>query len=110
MADGKRKRARAGLIWALRAVAVGRKNWNQIGNPRGGHAAAILYSLVMTCKAMGIDPRQYFRDVLLRIAECSDVRKLTPHGWQEHFEAEVRDRHEHIVQVLLGSEARVDAA
>jgi transposase len=70
---------------ALRTVAVGRKNWNHVGNERGGKAAAILYSLVMTCKAIGIDPKTYLADVLLRVGKESDVKKLTPRGWKKHF-------------------------
>lgn len=69
---------------ALRQVAVGRKNWMIVGNENGGRTAAILYSLVMTAKAAGIDPRLYIRDVLTRIADESDVSKLTPRGWKEH--------------------------
>jgi transposase len=74
---------------ALRAVAVGRKNWMMIGNERGGNAAAVLYTLVQTCKEIGIVPQTYLRDVLLRIGRESDVTKLTPHGWKKHFAAEV---------------------
>jgi transposase len=74
---------------SLRAVAVGRKNWMMIGNERGGHAAAVLYSLVQTCKEIGIVPQTYLRDVLLRIGHESDVKKLTPSGWKRHFAAEV---------------------
>jgi len=74
---------------ALRAVAVGRKNWLMIGNERGGNAAAVLYTLVQTCKEIGVVPQTYLRDVLLRIGRESDVSKLTPHGWKEHFAPEV---------------------
>jgi len=74
---------------ALRAVAVGRKNWMQIGSVRGGKDAAILYSLVQTCKAIRLDPKTYLADVLERIGKESDVEKLTPHGWQKHFAADV---------------------
>jgi transposase len=74
---------------ALRAIAVGRKNWLMIGNERGGNAAAVLYTLVQTCKEIGVVPQTYLRDVLLRIGRESDVNKLTPHGWKQHFAAEV---------------------
>jgi len=74
---------------ALRAVAVGRKNWLMIGNERGGNAAAVLYTLVQTCKEIGVVPQTYLRDVLLRIGRESDVSKLTPHGWKKHFAPEV---------------------
>jgi transposase len=79
----------------LRRVAVGRKNWNHIGTEEGGRRAAVLFSLVQTCREIGVNPREYFQDVLLRIATCSDPAKLTPHGWKTHFMAEVhaqRDR------------------
>lgn len=74
---------------ALRAVAVGRKNWLFFQTEGGGETAIVLLSLVMTAKAVGIDPRTYLRDVMLRVAREADVKKLTPHGWREHFQAEV---------------------
>ena len=40
---------------ALRCVAVGRSNWLFCGSPAGGRRAAILYSLVVSCKLQGID-------------------------------------------------------
>ncbi len=43
----------------LRAVALGRNNWGQIGSEAGGRTAAVLYSVVGTCKHMGIDPWGY---------------------------------------------------
>jgi len=70
---------------ALRAVAVGRKNWLMIGNERGGEAAAINYSIVQTCKAIGVVPQTYLRDVLIRLKTETDVTKLTPRGWKDHF-------------------------
>ena len=74
---------------ALRAVAVGRKNWLFFQNEGGGETAVVLLSLVMTAKSIGLDPRVYLRDTMLRIAREADVAKLTPHGWREHFQAEV---------------------
>ncbi|HWH41394.1 MAG TPA: transposase [Usitatibacter sp.] len=88
---------------ALRAVAVGRKNWMMIGNVRGGRGAAVLYSLVQTCKAIGVDPRTYVRDVLERIAKESDVEKLTPHGWQKHFAAEVAAQRDTLLTKLAAT-------
>ena len=77
---------------ALRCVAIGRKNWMFVGDEEGGRRAAILFSLVNTCREIGIDPKQYFRDVLLRIATCSDVTKLTRHGWSQHQTQVYADR------------------
>jgi hypothetical protein len=54
---------------ALRAVALGRKNYLFAGSDAGGEHAAALYSLIGTAKLNGIDPEAYLRDVLTCIAE-----------------------------------------
>lgn len=71
---------------AMRPVAVGRKNWMFAGNEESGRKAAVLMSVVATCKARGIDPEAYLRDVLARIAADDDVdpATLTPRAWQKH--------------------------
>jgi transposase len=48
----------------LRAVAIGRNNWGVIGSESGGQTAAVLYSVVATCKHLGIDPFAYLRETL----------------------------------------------
>jgi transposase len=48
----------------LRAIAVGRKNWGVLGSDTGGQTAAVLYSVVGTCKHLGIDPFVYLREAL----------------------------------------------
>jgi hypothetical protein len=54
---------------ALRAVALGRKNWLFAGSDDGGERAAAMYTLVGTAKLNDIDPEAYLRYVLERIAE-----------------------------------------
>jgi transposase len=49
---------------ALRAIAVGRNNWGVVGSASGGQTAAVLYSVVGTCKHLGIDPFVYLRETL----------------------------------------------
>jgi hypothetical protein len=88
---------------ALRGVCVGRKNWNVIGSENGGRTAALIFSLVETCKEIGVHPREYFRDVLHRISKCSDVTKLTPHGWKEHFQSEVKAKRNQVLQLFYDS-------
>jgi len=52
---------------ALRAVAVGRKNWLFAGSDQGGRTAAVLYTMTQTCKQHYIDPFVYLRDVFNRL-------------------------------------------
>ena len=99
--DGRLAPDNNGAERALRGVAVGRKNWLFVGNEGGGRTAANLYSLIETAKAAGIDPREYLRDVLLRISTCSDVTKLTPHAWKEHFLPEVEERRDAALRRLF---------
>ncbi len=54
---------------ALRAVALGRKNFLFGGSDAGGERAAALYSLIGTAKLNGLDPEAYLRDVLGCIGE-----------------------------------------
>jgi transposase len=48
----------------LRAIALGRNNWGVIGSETGGQTAAVLYTMVGTCKHLGIDPFEYLREAL----------------------------------------------
>jgi hypothetical protein len=68
---------------ALRAVAVGRKNWLFAGSDAGGRTAAVLYTVTQTCRRHGIDPFAYLRDVLTRLPGLPADRlpDLVPHIW-----------------------------
>jgi transposase len=48
----------------LRAIALGRNNWGVLGSETGGRTAAVLYTLVGTCKHLGIDPFAYLKEAL----------------------------------------------
>ncbi len=54
---------------ALRAVAIGRKNYLFAGADTGGERAAAMYSLIGSAKLNGLDPEAYLRHVLARIAD-----------------------------------------
>jgi transposase len=49
----------------LRAIALGRNNWVVLGGAAGGQTAAVLYTVVLTCKHLGIDPLAYLREALM---------------------------------------------
>ena len=65
----------------LRQVAVGRGNWGVAGSAAGGRSAATLYSVVATCRQLGLDPFAYLRSALPALAELGDTPSdadLTP--------------------------------
>ena len=68
----------------MRPIAVGRKNWGQTGSDRGGVAAAVIYSLIETCKLNKINPYDYLRDVLARLPNTlnRDIQSLFPYNWK----------------------------
>jgi transposase len=68
---------------ALRAVAIGRKNYLFAGSDNGGHTAAVLYTMTQTCKRHGIDPFAYLQDVLARLPALAPERlpEFFPHVW-----------------------------
>ncbi len=69
---------------SLRGVALGRKSWLFCGSDRGGHRAAAMYSLVVTCKMNGVDPQAWLADVLSRIAghPVHRLDELLPWNWR----------------------------
>ncbi len=65
---------------ALRAVALGRKNYLFAGSDAGGERAASIYSLLGSAKLNGIDPEAYLSTVLHRIADhpITRIAELLP--------------------------------
>jgi transposase len=61
---------------ALRAVALGRKNYLFAGSDSGGERAAAIYSLIGSAKLNHIDPEAYLRYVLTHIADLP-VNRIT---------------------------------
>lgn len=51
----------------IRPFALGRKNWLFAGNTRGAKIAALLYSLIQSCKLNKINARQYLNYVLKQV-------------------------------------------
>ena len=44
---------------SMRPFTVGRRNWLFSGSPRGAKASSIIYSMIETAKANGLDPQKY---------------------------------------------------
>ena len=65
---------------AMRPIPLGRKNWLHAGSDAGGERAAAIFSLTETAKLNSLDPEDYLRQVLERIAEhpVKRVHELLP--------------------------------
>lgn len=59
----------------MRPITLGRKNWLFAGSNAGGERAAAVYTVTETAKLNALDPRDYLRQVLERIAD-HPVRKV----------------------------------
>lgn len=68
---------------AIRPTAIGKKNWLFVGEAGAGQRAAIIYTLIESCRKRGIDPLAYLRDVLTRLPHTTNrqVGQLTPAQW-----------------------------
>ncbi|RFP13621.1 MULTISPECIES: transposase domain-containing protein [unclassified Duganella] len=65
----------------IKIVVMGRKNWLFSDSPAGMHANAVMYSLVQTAKANGIDPFTYLRYVFAtmpKLKTADEVESLLP--------------------------------
>ena len=68
---------------AVRPLTLGRKNWLFVGNEVGGEAAAIILSLVQTCRGLDINPREYLEDIMRRLMShnAQKLHELLPDQW-----------------------------
>ena len=64
----------------LRSHVVGRKTWYGTHSEQGAETAAILFSIVETCKLNGVNPREYFPDLIYTIL-CRE-KAFTPAQWK----------------------------
>jgi transposase len=68
----------------LCCVPLERKAWLFCGSDRGGHRAAVLYTLIQTTRLNDVDPQAWLADVLARIADLSvsKLGELLPWNWR----------------------------
>ena len=78
--DGRIELDNSAAERALRAVAVGRRNYLFAGSDSGGERAAVFYSLIGSAKLNGLDPEAYLRHVFSRIADhpITRIEELLP--------------------------------
>lgn len=73
---------------AIRPTAIGKKNYLFFGSEDAGVPSAAIYTLMGTCKILGINPQEYFADVLARLPHTTNrmVAGLTPARWLDERE------------------------
>jgi transposase len=68
---------------SIRAIALGRKNYMFCGSHQAARRAAMLYSLLGTCKLHNVNPYEWLKDVIIRIPShpINRIEELLPHIW-----------------------------
>jgi len=68
----------------MKPIKIGVKNYLFAGSDQGAENAAVLYSLIETCKLHQINPYEYLRDVLMRLPTQlnSKIDELLPWCWK----------------------------
>ncbi len=68
---------------AIRPFVIGRKNWLFAGSPRGAETSALLYSLIETAKATGLEPWAYLNHLFEHLPGAKSPEAFTallPHN------------------------------
>lgn len=70
---------------AIRPLAVGRKNYLFAGSHEAAQRAAMVYSLLATCKLHNINPFYWLRDVLehMHLFTTNNIEGLLPQNWKK---------------------------
>ena len=73
---------------ALRGIAIGRKNWMFCGSEKGGHTAAVLFTVIASALRNKLNPWIYLNDVLKRLPALGEkptreqLLPLLPDRWK----------------------------
>lgn len=70
---------------AVRPVAIGRKNYLFAGSHEAAQRAAMMYSLLATCRMHNINPYEWLKDVLVRMPDydVKNLAELLPQNWKK---------------------------
>lgn len=78
---------------AIRPITLGRKNYMFCGNHAAAENMAVVCSLLATCKAQNVNPRDYLNDIIDQMpyrekAAENELIDLLPHKWKlQHAES-----------------------
>lgn len=82
--DGRLEMTNNAAERSMRPLAMTRKNFIFLGSDTGGERAAAMFTLLESCKMLGLNPEAYLRDVLARIADhpIKRIGELLPWRWK----------------------------
>lgn len=74
---------------AIRPITIGRKNYLFCGDHEAAVSMSVVCSLLATCKAHEVNPRDYLNDVIARMpymqnASYDELLQLLPHKWKNN--------------------------
>ena len=92
------------LLWdnnlaenVIRPITLGRKNYLFCGNHEAAVNMSVICSLLATCKAHDVNPRDYLNDIIARMpyhkkATQEELLTLLPHKWKSQHPESVSTR------------------
>ena len=68
---------------SMRPVTLGRKNWLHVGSAQAGPKVAAIFSVIESCRRLGVPTKDYLLDVLpgMNRRTRSEYTQLTPARW-----------------------------
>ena len=68
---------------AIRPLTLGRRNWTFLGSDSGGERAAIVFTLIQSCKLIGVNPEAHLADLIGRVGDhlASRIDEFLPWNW-----------------------------
>ena len=91
--DGRIELDNNGIENVVRLLALGRKNYLFAGSHGSAKNIAVLYSLLASCKALGINPRDYLNYVFSKLMAhpMNRIAELLPNAYAQRQHLELLD-------------------
>jgi len=83
--DGRREIDNNLIENSVRPTCVGKKRWLFIGHPDAGWRSAVIYTLIITCRRLAINPQEYLTSVLTNLHSITtlNVDDWLPSRWKQ---------------------------
>lgn len=79
---------------AIRPIALSRKNFLFCGNHEAAENTAVISSLLASCKASSVNPREWLTDIIAKLPyytndKRKDMKELLPNNWKQENSKEL---------------------